>query len=314
MNVVADTASQDAASNFAFQYLKEIKTTFSFAPENGAPPDIIFVGSSASERTGWRLIVVRGSNPPQLIWDSYIINDPYLATLAWDDMHAQEDLDGGYVVTLRGCMPHNCSDGKIGFAIYSSKLQETLISHLTYTHGAYEITYFPSGDLPFEYMEGLNRLMCDDSEVLNHRLLTIQCPRPAPKKFPTVKLVIWHNGNIVSSPAEVVLSLRGKTFHVPIVKGIFEVPPFISSSKGREQVEFSVVVDSDQIRTGISLGDFGDEELWQLFLEDTALDYKFTLAVPKGASAKSACVIDFEPKGAEGIEQFDANCRTPIKK
>jgi hypothetical protein len=303
---------QEVASRFALQYLKEIKKTFSFAPENGISSDFIFVGSSSSKRGGYRIIVVRGSNPPRVIWDSYIIKDSYLSVKGWDEMKAEEDLEGGYVVTLRGCMPHNCADGKIGFAIYSSKMRKTFISHLTYADGAYAITYFPSGDIPFVYKEGLNRQMCNDPEIRNHRLPTIECPRPAPKMFPTIKLVIWYNSKFVPSPAEVVLSLHGKTFHVPVSSGVFEVPSFISDSKGREPVKFSVVINGDQISTSIGLGDFGDEELWELFLEDIALDYRFTPAIPKGSSAKSACVMDFEPKGAEGIEQFDAKCRTPI--
>jgi hypothetical protein len=167
-----------AAASFASRYLQAVDKSFSFPSADGGE-DFVFVGHSRGQSSGWRVIVVAGSRKPRLAWDSFTLNDPYLNVIGLSSISAEANGLNGYTVALRGCIPHECADGRIGFAVYASSSQRAYRSHvLTKDDGSYGVTFYPKSGIPESYRSQLDRMMCTDSGISQPSALPVKC---APK-------------------------------------------------------------------------------------------------------------------------------------
>lgn len=167
--------NSQAATAVATRYLRDVKRTNSFT-SGGGREDFVFVGNSRSSFGAWRVIVVGGAKP-RVIWDSFsLLHDSYFDVTGLTSIESEPDDQNGYVVTLRGCAPHQCSDGKIGFALFASQTGRTYISHVTTKDdGGYEVTYYPKSGIPENYRRKLDDSMCSDNGVSRPSALPIKC-------------------------------------------------------------------------------------------------------------------------------------------
>src|ERR1700678_1983948 len=133
-------------------------------------------------------------------------------------------------------------------------------------------------------------------------------------KVPTIRLTVKHNGEDVAPPTQLIFSIHGHSARLPVTSGFFEIPPEISKAGNAEKVRFQTEVDGDRILTKVGTQHFGDGGSWTLILEDSDFGPRFSRVVSKGTPALSGCALVFQPKTGDGIETFDAHCRTPIKK
>ncbi len=157
------------------RYLQAVERSFSFHTLNGRE-DFVFVGHSRGRSDSWRVIVVAGSERPKVSWDSFALNDPYFNVIGLSSINARADGSNGYIVSLRGCAPHQCADGKIGFAIYGSQCRRVYRSHiLTKEDGSYAVTFYPRSGIPESYRDQLNRMMCSDNGISRPSALPLKC-------------------------------------------------------------------------------------------------------------------------------------------
>lgn len=173
------------ARTLAASYLRSIQDTSSYGSGKGQK-DFIFVGTSVPPSNGWRIIVVRMGRvrKPQLIWDSFSLrHDEYFTVSGLSNIHTDADGPDAYVVTLRGCFPHDCTDGRIGFALFASRTDRVYVSHITTTFrnlssgevSGYKVAYYPAHGIPENYHLDLDRMMCGDSGISEGSLLPIRC-------------------------------------------------------------------------------------------------------------------------------------------
>ena len=168
-------STPDKAIRLAKRYLQTIDRSVSFAAGSGAQ-DIVFVGHSSDGSDGWRVLVVEGGGKPKVVWDSFSLNDSYFDSMGSSSIHYYAEGENGFVVTLRGCAPHQCFDGRLGFAAYVSRLRRVYISHvLTRENGSYEITFHPKSGVPDAYRAKLIQMMCSDSGISQPSALPINC-------------------------------------------------------------------------------------------------------------------------------------------
>ena len=89
---------------------------------------------------------------------------------------AEEYSHNGYIVTWRGCVPHQCSDGRIGFALYASQTHQTYRAHVsTLDDNSYRVAYYPKSGIPDEYHKKLDEMMCSDNGVSRPTALPLKC-------------------------------------------------------------------------------------------------------------------------------------------
>ena len=173
-----EEATQNAATALAMRYLRAIDRTVSLPSSGGKQEDVLFTGPSLGPSGGWRTLVVGGQTKPGLAWDSFTLHDPYLNVTGLSFINTEADSPEGYIVTLRGCVPHQCADGKIGFAIYVSQIRRTYIGHIsTREDGSYEISYYPKSGVPDNYRAKLDRMMCSDKGISRPSELPLKCPK-----------------------------------------------------------------------------------------------------------------------------------------
>ena len=174
---LTSVAAPSTVTSLAMRYLHSIHDSNPWDSPSGQGEDYILVGMSRHPSNGWRTLVIREAvhGKPRVVWDSYSLHDGYFSVIAPDD--TDSDADGSdYVVTLRGCVPHNCADGMIGFALYSSRTGQTYVSHVTTQNdGSYEVTYYPKTGIPSVYREDLVRIMCSDAGISQPSALPIKC-------------------------------------------------------------------------------------------------------------------------------------------
>lgn len=165
-----------AATALAVRSLRTIEKSTPFPSHDGRSDAFIFVGESRNPPTGWRVIVVEGAETPRLRWDSFALHDSYLDVTAPTFINSEADGRNGYIVTLRGCVPHQCGDGRIGFALYASQSRRTYIAHIsTQDDNSYRVTYSPKSGIPEAVREKLDQMMCSDSGVSKPSALPIKC-------------------------------------------------------------------------------------------------------------------------------------------
>jgi len=161
----------------AMKYLRAVVQGDSISSNDGQHDDFIFAGNSRDRFGGWRVIVVAGSRRSRVLWDSYTLRDWYFDGTAPSGNDYDSDEPSGYIVTLRGCAPHQCADGRIGFALYSSHARRVYISHITTRDdGSYVVTYYPKSGIPKTYHDKLDQMMCSKNGVSEPSTLPIKCP------------------------------------------------------------------------------------------------------------------------------------------
>ena len=168
-------AMPDKAITLAKHYLQTIERSASFAT-GGGREDIVFVGHSRGSSDGWRVLIVADDRKPKVVWDSFSLRDPYFDSMGSNSIDYYADGQNEFVVTLRGCAPHQCFDGRLGFAAYASRSRRVYKSHvLTKDDGSYEVTFYPKSGLPDTYRAELVRMMCSDSGISQPSALPIKC-------------------------------------------------------------------------------------------------------------------------------------------
>jgi hypothetical protein len=180
LNESATPPAPPAVTKFAKRYLRSIEYTNPYDSPGGHGLDFIFLGESQSHRSGWRVIVVRASNSkPLLVWDSNSLSyDYYFSSSGLSSLDSDADGTDGYIVTWRGCAPHDCGDGKLGFALFSSRTNRTYVGHITTKDdGSYVVTYYPNSGIPDVYRNQLDRMMCSPGNgASDPSKLPIKCP------------------------------------------------------------------------------------------------------------------------------------------
>jgi len=164
-----------AATSLASRYLQDLDRTESLPSLDGRK-DFVFVGHSRDRYGAWRVIVVVGTAKPRVAWDSFSLRDSYFYAMGSSSIDTESDGADGYTVTLRGCAPHQCYDGRIGFALYSSKNHRVYISHVTTRDDdSYKVTYYPKAGIPETYRSQLDRMICADSGISRRAALPLKC-------------------------------------------------------------------------------------------------------------------------------------------
>src|SRR5271165_2849748 len=157
--------SNDATA-IAKKYLGTLDKSLSFPTTEGGNQDAVFIGQSFNPSRGWRAVVISDHGKPLLLWDSFALHDEYLDVTGLSSINAEAFGHNGFIVTWRGCVPHQCSDGRIGFALYASQSRQTYRAHVsTLDDNSYRITYFPKSGIPVEYREKLDEMMCSDNGI-----------------------------------------------------------------------------------------------------------------------------------------------------
>lgn len=165
-----------AATKLAMRPLRTIEKSIHFPSNEGRPDAFIFIGESRNPPNGWRIIVVEGVETPHVRWDSFALHDSYLNVTAPTFINSEADGHNGYIVTLRGCVPHQCGDGRIGFALYASESRRTFVAHVsTQDDNSYRVTYSPKSGIPEAVREKLDQMMCSDSGISKPSALPIKC-------------------------------------------------------------------------------------------------------------------------------------------
>jgi hypothetical protein len=169
-----------SVANFAKRYLRSIEYTNPYESPGGHGLDFIFLGESQSHHGEWRVVVVRASSSkPLLVWDSNsLTRDRYFSSSGLSSLDSDADGSDGYIVTWWGCVPHDCGDGRLGFALFSSRTNQTYVGHITTKDdGSYVVTYYPSSGMPAVYRNQLDRVMCTPGNGVSDRSkLPIKCP------------------------------------------------------------------------------------------------------------------------------------------
>jgi len=164
------------ATALAMQYLHSVESSTALPVDNGTGKDFIFVGKSRSPVGGWRIIAIDSNDKMRIAWDSFSLHDSYFDVIGLSYINIRADEHKGYIVTLRGCAPHQCADGKIGFAIYASREHQAYISHVsTQEDDSYRVTYFPQSGIPDAYRKELDQMMCTDNGISRPSTLPIKC-------------------------------------------------------------------------------------------------------------------------------------------
>ena len=169
------SAPSRGATTLARTYLGTIEKTVPF-PSTAGGRDVIFIGQSLNSPHGWRIIAIADQERPRVLWDSFTLRDTYLEVSGLNSINAEADDHNGYIVTWRGCVPHQCSDGRIGFALYASQKHKTFRAHIsTSDDNAYRVAYYPQTGIPDEYRKKLDAMMCSDNGISQPSALPIKC-------------------------------------------------------------------------------------------------------------------------------------------
>lgn len=165
-----------AATALGQRYLREAVQSSSFPAPDGQGQDTILVGTSNGRSGGWRIIAVGSRPKPTVLWVSPGLHDPYLEVSAPNEIEVESDGQNSYIVTVRGCMRHQCADGRIGFALYSSQSRRFYVSHVTIKDdGSYNVTYYPKSGIPAAYRRQLDQMMCSDNGISRPSTLPLKC-------------------------------------------------------------------------------------------------------------------------------------------
>jgi len=166
-----------AATSLAHRFLRTIDTSFTFLV---SPNDTDYVVAGTSRRGfGVRLLVIVGGAHPRVAWDDDSLwrHDPDFELSSLQEIDADADGPGNYVVTTSGCARHECADGDIGFAVYASRTHRLYTADVdTRSDGSYEVSYRPRAGLPRPYQLRLIQMMCSYNGITRPSTLPVKCP------------------------------------------------------------------------------------------------------------------------------------------
>ncbi|WP_263357978.1 hypothetical protein [Acidicapsa ligni] len=153
------------------------KTLFSSVSKR----ETLSAGTSAEEliigrglKGDWRAVIERDGLTHQIIWDSNTLHDPFFAVKAPDWIRSSsQGVD--YEVIMRGCVPHQCTDGRIGIAIFSGKTKHLYVEHLvSQDNGGYAVQFSPA-EMPPEIRAELEKAACIDPGITAPSRLPFPC-------------------------------------------------------------------------------------------------------------------------------------------
>jgi hypothetical protein len=174
------------ATAFAQKHLSDIAKSFAFAV-GGSRQDFVFVGNSRSSDLvtkdigrpdeKWKILIVSGGKKASYaVSRSFVIGDGYLSASGPAVIDASPDGADSYIVTMTGCAPQDCTDGRLGFLLYSSQKHRIYRAHVTTeANKSYRVAYDPKG-VPAQYRAKLNQMMCSDDGISRPSALPIKCP------------------------------------------------------------------------------------------------------------------------------------------
>ncbi len=138
----------------------------------------------------FRVLALRYDHGLHTDWDSTsLIHDEYFGVLGLHSFGAQADGPYSYTVSLSGCALHQCAEGKVGVALYSSQTNWTYVAHVvaevslhegsngdgTITSDAYTVTYLPKSGDSRRYRNQLDRLICKTPSYSRRALFPFRC-------------------------------------------------------------------------------------------------------------------------------------------
>ncbi len=122
----------------------------------------------------WRAVIERGGSTPQIIWDSNSLRDSFFAVRAPDWIRYSSQ-DATYEVLMRGCVPHQCTDGRIGIAVFSGKTKRLYVEHIiSQDSGGYAVQFRPD-EMPPEIRNELKKAACTDPGITAPLRLPFPC-------------------------------------------------------------------------------------------------------------------------------------------
>jgi hypothetical protein len=135
-----------------------------------------------------------------------------------------------------------------------------------------------------------------------------------------VDFTVQHNGEKISPPDHVTLTVGDHSLDVPVRDGKFELPEKALGIKSDSLISFRTVIGTDEIKLELMRGKFNDR--WTLILEDHKFEAEYQ-SLLKRKKAISACVVVFSPKPRpedtrpvirDSTFYLGWQCRTPLKK
>jgi hypothetical protein len=122
----------------------------------------------------WAAMIERTGTRSQIIWDSKTLHDPFFDVKAPDWIKSlSQGVD--YKVIMRGCVPHQCADGRIGIAIFYGKTKRLYVEHLiSQDNGSYTVQFKPD-EMPPEIRADLERTACIDPGITAPSRLPFPC-------------------------------------------------------------------------------------------------------------------------------------------
>jgi len=170
-----------AAIALASRYLEKVDTSYSLSA-GSREQNFVIVGYGPQYR-GVRVLVAVDSMRPRLLWDSYSMRgDDFFGVMAPSSIDAFA-IEGahGYIVTIQGCAPHECLDGRLGFAVYASDTRRLYVAHVTARQdSSYAVRFVPRSGIPLVYLAQLKEMICTDDGISHPNRLPFECAHREP--------------------------------------------------------------------------------------------------------------------------------------
>ena len=142
-------------------------------------------------------------------------------------------------------------------------------------------------------------------------LLAAMTSTPAGITGHHVQLAIVLNGQAVQAPEHATIIVDGTAVDVPIVNGVFEVPPEIALA---DRVDFGIELPGEKIRIPRLRGGKFLAPDWTLLLADRRYEDEYQSELPSQFKVKRSCLLLFDSPDAEPTIYAVDNCRTRSKK
>jgi len=146
--------------------------------------DVVVIGQERLRHQSWRTqIFVVKKGHLSLKWDSATLRSIEFEGSGPHTMRL-EVLKDDYRLTIEGCAPHDCSDGILGFLVYSGSAGKAWAAKLTTIEGddgetlKYDVQWSPRNDSTVEGLDAkrvLERKMCQSTGLSDPGKLPFQC-------------------------------------------------------------------------------------------------------------------------------------------
>ena len=168
------------ARKLAARHLKSIETMEEAARYPSGSEEIAFVGQSRGTHGGWTVLVIHSDKEAEVLWDSSKrLRESYFAVMVPSGIRVIPGSEGDYMVEIRGCAPHQCDDGRFGYAVYSGRTRKLYKAKVTTAEdNSYSIQFVPQTGIPTQYLAELREMMCSDNGISHPQSLPFRCPPP----------------------------------------------------------------------------------------------------------------------------------------